>query len=112
MELVAGNSAPTDSSLYSFEINETSPEEELHDMLILLQTIHQEEYSVQMETYMGLMARCTELKVFCLEREGRDRQLKVMRTQKLQPIMDLIEFLWRGVSRLVEVKKMEVELSR
>ena len=111
MELVAGIRG-TENDFYSFELKSGSPEEELHSILTALQDIHQQEYGFQMETYMGLMARCTEIKVFCLEQEGRDRKLKILRTQKLQPIMDLIEFLWRGVSRLIELKKIEAEMSK
>lgn len=111
MELVAGDRA-SEGDFYSVDIKAGSPDEELISILGVLQTVHQQEYGFQMETYMGLMARCTEIKVFCLEHEGRERQFKVLRTQKLQPIMDLIEFLWRGVSRLIELKKIEAEMSK
>ena len=111
MNLVATNSAPR-TSFYSIELKGDGPEEELHSILTALQSMHTQEYGHQMETYMGLMSRCTEIKVFCLEHEGRDRKLKILRTQKLQPIMELIEFLWRGVSRLIELSKLEAEMSK
>jgi hypothetical protein len=111
MELIAGvKSNP--SGDYRFDIDDGSLDEELNSILSSLQGIHQQDLGFQMETYMGLMARCTEIKVYCLEREGRDRKLKVLRTQKLQPIIELVEFLWRGASRLVEMRRIEVELSR
>jgi hypothetical protein len=111
MELVAGTSE-SENNFYSFELKDGSPEEELHSILAVLQTMPRQEFGFQMETYMGLMARCTEIKVYCLELEGRERRLKILRTQKLQPIMDLIEFLWRAVSRLIELKKIEAEMSK
>jgi hypothetical protein len=111
MELVAGDKAQ-DSDSYSVYIKEGSKEEELTSILETLLEMPRQDFGFQMETYMGLMARCTEIKVYCLEYEGRDRKLKVLRTQKLQPIMDLIEFLWRGVSRLIELKKIEAEMSK
>jgi len=111
MELVAETKS-SETSFYSFELKDGTPSEELHSILEVLQEMHTQEFGFQMETYMGLMARCTEIKVYCLENEGRDRKLKVLRTQKLQPIMDLIEFLWRGVSRLIELSKLEAEMSK
>lgn len=111
MELIAGQNQNS-SEVHKFEIAGETLDDELNSILQALQDIHQQDLGFQMETYMGLMARCTGIKVYCLEREGRDRKLKVMRTQKLQPIIDLIEFLWRGASRLVEMRRIEVELSK
>jgi len=91
---------------------EKSPDEELNAILKMLVDTPHSNPGEQIATYMGLMARCTELKVYCLEHEGRDRKLKVLRTQKLAPIIDLIDFLFRGASRLVEVARLDVELSK
>jgi hypothetical protein len=111
MELVAGSNSRAGRTP-NIDIAGGSLDEELDSILSTLSNMHTMDLGVQMETYMGLMARCTEIKVVCLEHEGRNRQLKVIRTQKVQPIMELIEFLWRGASRLVELRRMEVELSR
>lgn len=110
MELIAGDNYGPAQPVFS--IDDGNFDVELNSVLRSLQTVHTQDLGFQMETYMGLMARCVEIKVFCLEHEGRDRRLKVLRTQKLQPIIELIEFLWRGASRLVETKRIEVELSR
>ena len=87
-------------------------EEEIESMLLGVKDIHLEQPDVVIQTCMGYMARCTEMKVICLTHEGRDRQLKIFRTQMLQPTMELLEFLFKGSSRLVEVARIESELSR
>lgn len=87
-------------------------EEEIESMLIAVRDIHLERPDIVIETCMGYMARCTEMKVICLTHEGRDRHLKIFRTQMLQPTMELLEFLFKGSSRLVEVARIESELSR
>ena len=91
---------------------EKSPDEELNAILGMLVEAPRDNPGDQIATYMGLMARCTELKVYCLEHEGKDRKLKILRTQKLAPIIELIDFLFRGASRLVEVARLDVELSK
>jgi len=87
-------------------------EDEIASMLSITATLHLENPAVVIETCMGYMARCTEMKVICLRNEGRDRRLKVFRTQMLQPTMELLEFMFKGSSRLVEVARIESELSR
>jgi hypothetical protein len=44
--------------------------------------------------------------------EITDRSAKVLRTLYLKPVMDLIEFLFKGGSRLTEVYRQEMELSK
>ena len=87
-------------------------EDEIASMLAVTRELHLESPDVVIETCMGYMARCTEMKVICLRNEGRDRRLKVFRTQMLQPTMELLEFMFKGSSRLVEVARIESELSR
>lgn len=90
----------------------STPEEEVAAILTMLQGIQHTDVGYQIETCMGLMARLTELKVYCLTNEGRDRKLKVLRLTKLTPTIELVDFIFRGASRLVEVKRLEVELSK
>ena len=87
-------------------------EDEIASMLSVTSELYLETPDVIIETCMGYMARCTEMKVICLLNEGKDRRLKVFRTQMLQPTMELLEFLFKGSSRLVEVARIESELSR
>ena len=61
---------------------------------------------------MGLMARCTEIKVSLVRSSGRDRGAKLFKSQQLQPVMDLIEFEFKAASRLIEVARIDMELSR
>lgn len=63
-------------------------------------------------TCMALMARCTELKIQLVRAEPGDRRLKFIRTTQLEPLMELVDFTFKASSRLVEVKRIEVDLSR
>lgn len=90
----------------------STPDEEVSAILTMLQGIQHTDVGYQIETCMGLMARLTELKVYCLTNEGRNRKLKVLRITKLVPTIELVDFIFRGASRLVEVKRLEVELSK
>jgi len=65
-----------------------------------------------MRVCMGLMARCTEIWVQLIRVEASDRKAKALRTQQLQKVMELIEFEFKAASRLIEVARQEVELSR
>lgn len=58
------------------------------------------------------MARCTEIYVMLIRVEGRDRGLKLVRTQQLSKVMELIEFTYKSSSRSVEIRRQDVELSR
>ena len=64
------------------------------------------------ETCMGLMGRCTEIHIDLSKLEIRDRKAKIVRTVYLKPVMDLIEFIFRGGSRLTEVYRQELEMSK
>lgn len=65
-----------------------------------------------MMTCMALMARCTEIYVQLTRMEVRERRAKLIRTTQLQKLMDLIEFYFKGASRLIEVRRQDVEMSR
>lgn len=65
-----------------------------------------------MTTCMAFMGRCTEIWLQLVRAEKADRRAKSFRTMQLQKVMDLIEFEFRGASRLIEVARQEVELSR
>jgi hypothetical protein len=63
-------------------------------------------------TCMALMARATELAVALSRQEATNRRLKVVRISQLQPTIELIDFTFRGASRLVELRRQEIELSK
>ncbi len=67
---------------------------------------------IVMSTCMAFMGRCTEIWLQIVRVEAQDRKAKSFRTMQLQKVMDLIEFEFRGASRLIEVARQEVELSR
>ncbi len=67
---------------------------------------------VVVKVCMGLMGRCTEIWIQLIRIEAQDRKAKAFRTLQLQKVMDLIEFEFKAASRLVEVARQEVELSR
>ena len=61
---------------------------------------------------MALMGRCTELWLKLVRIEGEHRKARAFRTMQLQKVMDLVDFQFRGASRLIEVRRQEVELSK
>ena len=64
------------------------------------------------EACMGLMGRCTEIHIELSKLELRSRKAKVVKTVYLKPVIDLIEFIFKGGSRLTEVYRQELEMSK
>jgi hypothetical protein len=89
-----------------------SLEVELDTMLSTLIHIYEESPDVIIKTCMAIMGRCTEMHVSLVRVEGQDRKAKYFRTAQLQRVMELCEFQFKGASRLVEIARQEVELSR
>jgi hypothetical protein len=90
---------------------EASIQEELDAMMKALKGMVTEQPDVIIASCMGLMARCTEIKVNLIRLEPQ-RWAKYLRISQLQPIMELIEFTYKGASRLVEIARLDVELSK
>lgn len=86
--------------------------EEVEVMVLTIQSVIESSPDVVMTTCMALMARCTEIWINLLRIEPTDRKAKAFRTMQLQKVMDLIDFEFKGASRLIEVARQEVELSR
>lgn len=89
-----------------------SLEEELDGMVHTIESLDPGEPDVIMATCMALMARCTEIYLNLVRIEAENRRARVFRTTQLQKVMDLIDFQFRGASRLIEVRRQEVELSK
>jgi hypothetical protein len=89
-----------------------SLEGEVENMVSTLSSISGEQPDVIIRTCMGYMGRCTEIWLQLLRIEGTQRRAKTFRVMQLQKAMDLIEFEFRGASRLIEVARQEVDLSR
>ena len=86
--------------------------DEIHEILDTLTSLPMASVGMVIETCMGVMGRLTEIHLQLTEMELQDRQAKVVRTLYLKPVLDLCEFLFRGGSRLTEVYRQEMELSR
>lgn len=91
---------------------DASFEEEMDTMVAALQELDPSAPDLIMSTCMALMARCTEIYLQLVRVEGIHRKARVFRTTQLQPIMDLLDFYFKGASRLIEVRRQEVELSK
>ena len=87
-------------------------EAELRTILETLTSLDMANVGRVLETCMGLMGRCTEIHIDLQRREFVHRKAKVIRTLYLRPVMDLIEFIFKGGSRLTEVYRQELEMSK
>lgn len=85
---------------------------ELETILTTMTSLDMANVQMVLETCMGMMGRCTEMHIDLTRLEMTDRKAKVVRTLYLRPVMDLIEFLFKGGSRLTEVYRQEMELSK
>ncbi len=89
-----------------------SLEDEIMDMVSNITNLDFAQADVVMAMCMGYMGRCTEIWLQLLRIEGTHRKAKTFRVMHLQKVMDLIEFEYKAASRLIEVRRQEVELSR
>lgn len=92
--------------------DEPDLEEELDSMVKDLKALNLELPDEVIMVCTAFMARCTELHMKIVRVEGQVRGLKWVRTQQLTKLMELIEFTYRGASRLVEIRRQDAELSR
>lgn len=86
--------------------------DELDVMVQMLKRLNTDRPDVIMSTCMSLMARCTELHLQLFRAEMGNRRNKVIRTMELEKVIDLVEFMFRGASRIVEIRRQDTELSR
>lgn len=90
-----------------------SVEDEIDAMIVALRELDPfAAPDIMLGSCMAFQARCTELYVQLVRIEGAHRRAKVFRVTQLQKLMELIEFEFRGASRLIEVRRQEVELSK
>ena len=87
-------------------------EDEIMAMVVTIRNLEDAMPDVIMSTCMGYMARCTEIHLQIIRVEGNNRKLKTFRVTQLAKVMELIEFEFKGASRLIEVRRQDVELSR
>ncbi len=89
-----------------------SLEGEVEAMVHTLSELSEGPPDMLMRACMAYMGRCTEIWLQLLRIEPTQRRAKTFRVMQLQKAMDLIEFEFKGASRLIEVARQEVELSR
>lgn len=89
-----------------------SRQDELDNMLAMLVDLSDEMPDVIIRTCMAIMGRCTEMHVEIVRGEVHDRKAKFFRTSQLAKVMELADFMFKGASRLVEVARQEIDLSR
>lgn len=107
------NDAPNALPIELVEVGrDVSLEDEIMAMVVTLRNLEDAMPDVIMSTCMGYMARCTEIHLQIIRVEGSNRRLKTFRVTQLSKVMELIEFQFKGASRLIEVRRQEVELSR
>lgn len=94
--------------------NTSTLEDELDAMVATLSDLIDDSTTpdILLSTCMGFQARCTEIYLQLIRIEAQHRKAKQFRTAQLGKVMDLIEFTFRGASRLIELRRQEVELSR
>lgn len=87
-------------------------EEEIDAMLLDLMGANMDMPDEVIRMCAGYMARLTELHVRIVRVEGANRGYRWIRTQQIDKVENLIEFLYKSASRLVEIRRQDTELSR
>ncbi len=88
-----------------------SLEDELFVMVAAVRATEGDRSDLIMETMMGLQGRLTELWLYAAIDESTNKDAR-RRKAMVQKVMDLVDFQYKGASRLLEVMRMEVELSK
>lgn len=83
---------------------------ELDVMLDVFRSLYEREPDDVMRVCSALSARLTQLYVLLHRVEARDRQYKQVRTQQVVPMLDEVERQYRLASRIVEVRRQDMEL--
>lgn len=84
-------------------------EGELDGILLTIRDFWTQEPDQVMQQVAAITARCTELEVLLHRVEARDRQFKQIRTMQVQKILDELDRQFKIASRLVEVRRQDME---
>lgn len=84
-------------------------EAELDGILLVIRDFHAMEPDHVMTHVAAMTARLTELEVLLHRVEVRDRTYKQIRTMQVQKILDELERQFKIASRLVEVRRQDLE---
>lgn len=117
LQLKGGVASPSNDPLPMPPKNSTDDviqdfQDEIEQILEAITSLDMGSVGMVIETCMGLMGRCTEIHIELSNLELRERKAKIVKTVYLKPVMDLIEFVFRGGSRLTEVYRQELEMSK
>lgn len=86
-------------------------EDEIDLMLRTVRGFWQMEPDQVARLIQALSARCTELCVHLHRLEGR-REWRQVRTQQVERLLAELDRQWKLASRLIEVRRQDIELSR
>jgi hypothetical protein len=84
-------------------------EGELDGILVTIRDFWTQEPDQVMGHIAAITARLTELEVLLHRVEDRDRQFKQIRTMQVQKILDELDRQFKIASRLVEVRRQDME---
>lgn len=84
-------------------------ESELDSILLIVREFYASEPDQVMQDVAAITARLTELEVLLHRVEARDRQFKQIRTMQVQKILDECDRQFKIASRLVEVRRQDME---
>lgn len=87
-------------------------EAELDGILVVIRDFWTMEPDHVMSHCAAMTARLTELEVLLHRVEVRDRQFKQIRTMQVQKIIDELERQFKIASRLIEVRRQDMETIR
>lgn len=87
-------------------------EDELDTMVEAVRQLEGTTPDIVISTCMALMGRCTEMYIQLVRMENSYRRARFIRTQQVQKLMDLLDFQFKGASRLVEVARQELDTTR
>lgn len=87
-------------------------EGELDAILVTIRDFYTQEPDQVMASVAAITARLTELEVLLHRVEARDRRYKQIRTMQVQKILDECERQFKIASRLVEVRRQDIESLR
>lgn len=85
---------------------------ELDRMVRLVRAFWKMEPDEVMRAVSAFGARCTELYQQLHRVEGKDRTWRQVRTQQVVPLQDELERQYKNASRLLEVRRQDLELLR
>lgn len=87
-------------------------EAEIDRMNRLVRSFWKMEPDEVMRASSALSARCTELYVNLHRVEGKDRAYRQVRTQHVVPLLDELDRQFKTHSRMVEIRKQDLEMLR